>query len=132
MSKVVKHLQPYWKTFRASDRKNRWFYTDSAIKIEDMPWFNKNTWGITVNIGYETEEYSTQPIKPIVEETYEIIIEYQIANYFGDTSGMHFRHKNYMLIGGKMYKQDDEGSEVVRITKELRGVLEIIQNITKE
>lgn len=129
MIKTTMYSQPYWKTYRVKSNKKRWFYTDRKIEIEDMPWFNKHTCSITVLVGYETEENSTLPIVPFPDEVYYVSIEHQIANYFGDTSGMHFRHKDYVMIDRKLYKQDSEGSEVVRITKELRGVLDVAQNI---
>lgn len=77
---------------------------------------------ISIHKGYETEEYSEVPVSEMI---YRIAIDYQIVNYFGDRSGMHFRSKVYMLIGNKLYKQDKgEGVEVTRLTKELKGALE--------
>lgn len=123
MGEIIKLNQPYWKSFRLPDGKRRWFYTDekSKISIKDKEWFNKNTTSICIHRGYETEEYSEMPISEMI---YHIVIDYKIANYFGDKSGMHFRSKIYMLIGDKLYKQDkDEGTEVTRMTKELKGTL---------
>lgn len=124
MGEVIRLNQPYWKSFRLPDGKMRWFYTDeqSRIKVEDKKCYNKNTTCISILKGYETEEYSE---KPISEMIYRIAIDYKIANYFGDRSGMHFRSKEYMLIGDKLYKQDKgEGIEVTRMNKELKGALE--------
>ena len=60
---------------------------------------------------------------------YYISIDYKIANYFGDTSGMHFRSKRYVVIGDKIYQQlkFGEAKEVKRITKELKGALNEIK-----
>lgn len=124
MGEVVRLNQPYWKSFRLLDGKTRWFYTDeeSKISIKDKDWFNKNTTSICIHKGYETEEYSVEPISDMI---YRIAIDYRIANYFGDRSGMHFRSKVYMLIGDKLYKQDNgEATEVTRMTKELKGALQ--------
>lgn len=124
MGEIIRLNQPYWKSFRLLDGKMRWFYTDeeSKISIKDKDWFNKNTTSICIHKGYETEEYSTEPISDMI---YRIAIDYRIANYFGDRSGMHFRSKVYMLIGDKLYKQDNgEATEVTRMTKELKGALQ--------
>ena len=124
MQELTELKYPYWKSFRLPDGKRRWFYTDECLKkvIDKKEWFNKTTTDISILKGYETEEYSP---KPISEMIYYITIEYQISNYFGDTSGMHFRSKEYMLISGKLYKQvKGEGIEVNKITKELKGILE--------
>lgn len=124
MGEVIRLNQPYWKSFRLPDGKRRYFYTDekSVLRIVDKKWFAKSTMGISIHKGYETEEYSTEPISEMI---YHIAIDYQILNYFGDTSGMHFRSKIYMLVGGKLYKQEKgESVEVKRITKELKGALE--------
>lgn len=123
MGEVVKLNQPYWKSFRLPDGKRRWFYTDeeSVLRMVNKEWFNKSTIGISIHKGYETKEYSTEPISDII---YHISIDYQIANYFGEINGMHFRSKIYMLIGDELYKQDKgEGIEVKRMTKELKGAL---------
>ncbi len=60
---------------------------------------------------------------------YYISIDYKIVNYFGDTSGMHFIGKRYVVIGDKIYQQlrFGEVKEVKRITKELRGALNEIK-----
>lgn len=124
MGEIIRLNQPHWKSFRLLDGKMRWFYTDeeSKISIKDKDWFNKNTTSICIHKGYETEEYSTEPISDMI---YRIAIDYRIANYFGDKSGMHFRSKVYMLIGNKLYKQDNgEATEVTRMTKELKGALQ--------
>ncbi len=124
MGEVIRLNQPYWKSFRLPDGKMRWFYTDeeSKISIKDKDWFNKNTTNICIHKGYETEEYSTEPISDMI---YRIAINYRIANYFGDRSGMHFRSMVYMLIEDKLYKQDNgEATEVTRMTKELKGALQ--------
>ena len=124
MGEIIRLNQPYWTSFRLPDGKMRWFYTDeeSKISIKNKEWFNKNTISICIHKGYETEESNTIPISEMI---YEIAIDYRIANYFGDRSGMHIRSKVYMLIGEKLYKQDkDEGIEVTRMTKELKGALE--------
>lgn len=124
MGEIIRLNQPYWKSFRLPDGKMRWFYTDeeSKISIKDKDWFNKNTTSICIHKGYETEEYSSELISDMI---YRIAIDYRIANYFGDRSGMHFRSKVYMLIGDKLYKQDnEEATEVTRMTKELKGALQ--------
>lgn len=124
MGEIVKFDSPYWKGFRLTDGKQRWMYTDeqSAIKLKDKDYFNKNTIGIIIRKGYETEENKT---KPISDTIYYIGIDYRIANYFGDTSGMHYRSKRYVVIDDKIYQQLQFGEvkEVKRITKELKGVL---------
>lgn len=123
MEEVAKFKNPYWKSFKLPDGKMRWFYTDEDLKtsIDTKEWFNKTTTDITIHKGYETEEYSSKPISEII---YCITIEYQISNYFGDTSGMHFRSKEYILIGDKLYKQEKgESTEVHKMTKELKGIL---------
>lgn len=124
MGEVIKLNQPYWKSFRLPDGKIRWFYTDeeSKLSIKDKKWFNKHTTSICIHKGYETEENGTEPISDML---YRIAIDYKIANYFGDRSGMHFRSKVYILVGDKLYKQDKgEAIEVTRMTKELKGALE--------
>ncbi len=124
MGEVVKLNEPYWKGFKLQDGKQRWMYTDeqSAIKLHDKDYFNKNTIGIIIRKGYETEENKAEPISDLM---YYIGIDYKIANYFGDTSGMHFRSKRYIVIGDKIYEQlkFDEAKEVKRISKELKGAL---------
>ena len=123
MGEDIKLNQSYWKSFRLPDGKRRWFYTDdeSVLRIVDKEWFNKATMGINIHKGFETEEYS---IEPISEMIYRITVDYQILNYFCDRSGMHYRSKVYMLVGNKLYKQEKGDSvEVKRITKELKGTL---------
>lgn len=124
MGEVVRSDRPYWKGFYLPDGKQRWLYTDeeTAIKLNDKDYFNKDTIGIIIYKGYETEENKTKPISDLM---YYISIDYRIANYFGDTSGMHFRSKRYVLIGNKIYQQLKFGEvkEVKRITKELKGAL---------
>lgn len=120
----------YWSSYRLPDGKLRWFLTnDDIIKIIDKNWFNKNTDDIIIHSGYETEEYST---KPVSDKIYKITINYVITNYFGDRSGLHCRSKNYILDNDKLYKQENgKGIEVKRLTKELRGILEELQNYEK-
>ena len=120
---------PFWSSFRLPDGKRRWFFTDGVqINIENKEWFNKATDAISILKGYETEEYSKVPVSELM---YRISIEYQIANYFGDRSGMHYRRKEYVLIGDKLYKQvKGEGTEVKKITKELKGILEEIGKLS--
>lgn len=128
MGEVIRLNQPYWKGFRLPDGKQRWFYSDeeSAIRLHDKEYFNKNTTSIIIYKGYETEENKTEPISDIM---YYISIDYKIANYFGDTSGMHFRSKRYVIVGDKIYEQLQYGEvkEIKRKTKELKGVLTSIQ-----
>lgn len=124
MEKFTGLKYPYWKSFKLPDGVRRWFYTDESLKrvINNKEWFNKATTDISVLKGYETEQYDSTPISEII---YYITIESQILNYFGDTSGMHFKYKEYVLIGDKFYKQiKGEGVEVVKITKELKGILD--------
>ncbi len=129
MGEVVKFDKPYWKGFRLLDGKQRWLYTDekSAIRLHDKEYFNKNTTGIIIYKGYETEENKTNPISDVI---FYISIDYKIANYFGDTSGMHYRSKKYVVIGDKIYQQLQFGEvkEVQRITKELKGALNEIKS----
>ncbi len=129
MGEVVKFDSPYWKGFKLPDGKQRWMYTDeqSAIKLKDKDYFNKDTIGIIIRKGYETEENKTEPISDIM---YYIGIDYKIANYFGNTSGMHYRSKRYIVIDNKIYQQlkFDEVKEVKRITKELKGALNEIKS----
>lgn len=129
MEKAMDDDYPHWQSFSLSenDCTYRWFYTNekTVLRITDKEWFNKATTEIIIHKGYETEEYSTDPISDMI---YCIEIEYQILNYFGDKSGMHFRRKEYMLVGGKLYKQErGYGIEVKRVTRELKGVLEEIK-----
>lgn len=128
MGEVIRFDSPYWKGFRLPDGKQRWMYTDekSAIKLNDKDYFNKNTIGIIIRKGYETEENKTEPISNIM---YYIGIDYKIANYFGDTSGRHYRSKRYVVIGDKIYRQLQFGEvkEVKQITKELKSVLSEIK-----
>ena len=123
----------FWKTYRLPEDPEygeyRWFLTEDETKVylTDKEWFNKNTTSVCIHRGYETEEYSTEPISEMI---YHIDIEYQILNYFGDRSGMHYRHKEYMLVDGKLYKQvKGEGIEVKRMTKELKGILEELKHL---
>ena len=124
MGEVVRFDSLYWKDFYLPDVKQRYLYTDeeSAIRLNDKDFFNKDTIGIIIYKGYETEENRTEPISELI---YYISIDYKIANYFGDTSGMHFRSKRYVVIGDKIYQQlkFGEAKEVKRITKELKGAL---------
>jgi len=129
MGEVVSFDSPYWKGFYLPDGKQRWLYTDeeSAIKLKDKDFFNKDTIGIIIYKGYETEENKTEPISDLI---HYISIDYKIANYFGDTSGMHFRSKRYVIIDNKIYQQLKFGEvkEVKRITKELKGALSEIKS----
>lgn len=128
MGEVVRLNSPYWKGFRLPDGKQRWMYTDeqSSINLNDKDYFNKNTTGIIIYNGYETEEYKTEPIS---DKIFYIGISYRIANYFGDTSGRHHRSKIYVVFDGKIYQQSQfgESKEVKRITKELIGALSEIE-----
>lgn len=129
MGEVVRFDSPYWKGFYLLDGKQRWLYTDeeSAVRLNDKDYFNKDTIGIIIYKGYETEENKTDPISDLM---YYISISHKIANYFGDTSGMHFRNKRYVVIGDKIYQQlkFGEAKEVKRITKELKGALSEIKS----
>lgn len=124
MREIVETDSSYWKGFYLLDGKQRWMYTDeqSAIKLNDKDYFNKDTVGIVIYKGYETEENKTEPISDLM---YYICINYKIANYFGDTSGKYFRSKRYVVIGDKIYEQLKFGEvkEVKRINKELNGAL---------
>ena len=130
MGEVVKFDSPYWKGFYLPDGKQRWFYTDEelTVRLKDKDYFNKDTIGIIIYKGDETEENKTEPISKLM---YYISIDYKIANYFGDTSGIHFRSKRYVVIGDKIYQQlkFGEAKEVKRIAKELKGAL---SDINKE
>jgi hypothetical protein len=118
-----------WKGFRIENNTiQRWFYTDenNALRLEQKPYFNKNTDSITIYKGFETNESSESPIS---DEIVYISVGYHIANYFGDKSGMHFRNKSYLLISGQIFKRNENGyfSEVTRLNKELKGVLSEIK-----
>lgn len=65
MGEVVRFNNPYWKCFYLPDRKQRWLYTDeeSAIRLKDKDFFNKDTIGIIIYKRYETEENKTEPIE---------------------------------------------------------------------
>lgn len=78
MGEVIRLNQPYWKGFRFPDGKQRWFYSDeeSAIRLHDKEYFNKNTTGIIIYKGYETEENKTEPISDIM---YYISIDYNFV-----------------------------------------------------
>lgn len=128
MSKEIEAISPYWRTVRVSGIR-KWVYLDRVHRIVGKEWFNMPTMGISVYIGYETEEHSTTPIS---NELYYISVDCHVANYFGDKSGMHFRSKDYVLIDGILYKQDGDGLEVKRITKELKGVLAEINTLKGE
>lgn len=69
MGEVVKFDSPYWKGFKLPDGKQRWLYTDeeSAIRLHDKEYFNKNTTGIIIYKGYETEESKTEPISDLMK-----------------------------------------------------------------
>lgn len=127
MGETIKLDSPYWRGFRLTDGKQRWLYTDeqSAIRLHNKDYFNKNTISIIIYRGYETDENDTNPISDII---YLICIDYIISNYFGDKSGMHYRSKRYVLVDDKLYRQlQCEVREVTRLTKELKGTIEEIQ-----
>lgn len=128
MGEVVKFDSPYWKGFTLPDGKQRWMYTDeeSAIRLNDKDYFNKNTTGIIIYKGYETEENNANSISDVM---YYISISYKIANYFGDESGKHYRSKRYVMISDQIYQQLQFGEvkEVKRLTKELKGALSEIE-----
>lgn len=130
MGEIVRFDRPYWKGFHLSDGKQRWLYTDeeSAIRLNNKDYFNKNTLGIIIYKGYETEKYKEEPISDMI---FYISIAYQIANYFGDRSGMHYRNKRYVVIGEHVYQQLQWGEvkEVTRKSKELKGALNEIAQI---
>ena len=60
MGEIIKFDCPYWKSFYLMDGKQRWLYTDekSAIRLKDKEYFNKNTIGIVIYKGFETEKNS--------------------------------------------------------------------------
>lgn len=68
MGEIVKFDSPYWKGFKLTDGKQRWMYTDeqSAIKLHNKDYFNKNTSEIIIRKGYETEENKTEPISDLM------------------------------------------------------------------
>lgn len=129
MGEVVRFDRQYWKGFYLSDGKQRWLYTDekSAIRLKDRDYFNKDTIGIVIYKGYETEK-----IRLSQYLMYYISIDYKIDNYFGDKSGVYFRSKRYVLVGDAIYKllKFREVEEVERITKELKGALSKIGEVT--
>lgn len=129
MGEVVRFDSPYWKGFYLPDGKQRWMYTDeqSAIRLNNKDYFNKNTIGIIIRKGYETEENKTEPISDVM---YYISIDFKIANYFGDKSGRHYRSKRYVMISDNIYQQLQLGEvkEVKRLTKELKGALSEIES----
>lgn len=128
MGEIILFDRPYWKSFYLMDGKQRWLYTDekSAIRLKDKEYFNKNTIGIVIYKGFETEKKSKEPISGMI---YLICIDYQITNYFGDKSGMHYRNKRYVVTGGNIYQQLEYGlvKEVKRMTKEIKGALSEIE-----
>lgn len=124
MGEIIKFDSPYWKGFRLPDEKQRWICTDedSAIRLHNKDYFNKNTISIIIYRGYETEENSVDPLSDII---YLINVNYRIVNYFGDKSGRHCKNKKYVVINNRVYQQSQSGEvkEVRRITKELKGTL---------
>ena len=59
-------------------------------------------------------------------ESCHLELDYQIANYFGDTSGVHRRI--YVLIGNKLHQQENSaGVEFKKLTKGIKGILKEIQ-----
>lgn len=127
MGEVIEFDNPYWKGFQLLDDKQRWLYTDenSAIRLRNKEYFNKNTTSIVIFKGYETMENEAEPISGIM---YMISVNYKIINYFGDTSGKHYRSKRYVLFDDRIYQQLPGGAkEVKRITKELKGAISEIK-----
>ena len=128
MGEIVKFDGLYWKGFSLPDGKQRWMCTNekSAIRLRNREYFNKHTVGIVVYKGYETEEGKIEPVSDIV--CYISIVSV-VANYVGDTSGIHYKNKRYVIAGDKIYNQLPFGGakEVKRITKELKGVLDEIR-----
>lgn len=125
MGETTELSSMWWKGFRTeSGGSLRYFYTDekNALQLRDKIYFGKNTDGVIIYKGYETE-YSSEV--PISKEIIYIEIGYHLSNYFGDRSGRHHRSKTYLLIDDKILQQDDHGKvkEVVRLTKELKGIL---------
>lgn len=113
----------YWKGFKLSDGKQRWLCTSDAdqVKISKADWFNRQTEYIVIYKGCETAEAST---KAVSGNIYMITVVCSIKNYFGDKSGHHYRNKNYIYKECVLYKLDcNQGIEVKRVTKELRGIL---------
>lgn len=129
MGEIVKLNSHYWKGFRLLDGKQRWLYTDeqSAMRLNNKDYFNKNTIGIIIYKGYETDENKTEPISDTI---FYISIDYRIENYFGDKSGKHYRNKRYVVVDDNIYQQLQYGEvkEVKRVTRELKGVLSEICN----
>lgn len=78
--------------------------------------------------GYETKENEMTPINESAI-IYYICINYQISNYFGDTSGNHHRSKRYVMKEGHLYQQLQFGEvkETKRLTKELKYALNNIK-----
>ena len=120
-----------WRTFKLDSTDTKWFYTDETkrINIDNADWFNKNTDYVVIWIGYETMEYETKPISEPIKPMYLIDVGYHIANYFGDKSGCHYRDKWYVLKDNVLYKLNgyEPSSIVVRMTKELKGIMEYIE-----
>lgn len=123
----IKLTRTIWKSFRLSDNKLHWLYTNelNSLKLENKEYFNKDTQKITIYKGYETKENQTEPLSKTI---YYVCIEYKISNYFGDKSGTHVRTKSYVVIDGKFYQQLQAGEvkEIKRMSKELKGVLKEI------
>lgn len=115
----------YWIGFALEDGKRRWLCVNNELKLEDKDWFNKNTKNITISRGYETAENGTTPISAAI---YRVLIDCNVPNYFGDKSGRYHKNKIYMLIDGKVYKQEcGTGRKVLRLTNELKQVMALVE-----
>lgn len=102
--------------------KNRFLLYDKEDIIvvnNHKDYFNKNTHKVWCVKGYECEQYEFKPIND--KEIIQFEIVYNISNYFGDKSGLHWRRKRYYFVENKLYKENC--GEVKKLTKELRGIL---------
>lgn len=109
----------HWISFGLEDGNVRWFCTNltSKFKMENKNWFSKNTKSITIYKGFETAE---NDIDSISKDIYRISVDYK-------TSERKLHNKIYMFVNGELYKQEyGNGIKVRRLTKELKHVLEII------
>jgi hypothetical protein len=131
MGEIVRFDRPYWKGFKLPDGKQRWMYTDekTALRLKEKEYFSKNTVGIVVYFGYETEENKNIPLSV---QMYYIGVSRIRPNRHGE-SGVHWKNAEYVVMDGRVFEQSTfgEAREVVRLTKELKGCLETIKNVRK-
>lgn len=94
------------------------FNEEEIVKIEEQSYFNKNTQYINIVKGVECDCFLS-PINN--KEIIMIEVVYIIPNYFGDTSGHHWRTKKFVIIDHILYSE--EGIAVKRIPREIKNAL---------